>query len=320
MAIRVGLVGAGCSGRAHLACLAKTEEAQVVAVCDTDRRRAEDAAALFGATAHINFRTLLEAQRLDAVFVCTPPFARGELEIAAARAGVHLFVDPPVALNPEKARQIQKEIEKSGVVASVGFLWRYLSGMDQAQELLKAHKPALVRGTHMALLPPPGWRRKTETTGGLPALLAGDLIDAARCLAGEMAAIGAVQFQGATAAREPDCDLEDAVAAVARFQSGVAGEFLTSIISPRHELSLTLLADQFELRLTETEIEVVEAGRRAAVEHTGSALQKAQEAFLKAVHGGHAQGVRATYADAVRCLEVAVGARTAAQTGRMVSL
>ena len=320
MAIRVGLVGAGCSGRAHLECLARTAEAQVVAVCDTDRKRAEEAAAPFGAAAHINFRTLLEAQRLDAVFVCTPPFARGELEIAAARAGIHLFVDPPVALNPEKARQVQKEIEKSGIVASVGFLWRYFSGMAQAQELLKKRKPALVRGVHVAALPPPGWRRKTETCGGLPALLAGDLIDAARCLAGEMAAIGAVQFQGATAARLPDCDLEDAVAAVVRFQSGVAGEFVTSIISPRHELALTVLADELELRLTETEIEVVEAGRRACVEHAGCALQKAQQAFLDAVRDGHAGGVRATYADAVRCLEVAVGARSAAQTGRMVSL
>ncbi len=320
MAIRVGRVGAGGSGRAHLECLAKNPEAQVVAVCDTDRRRAEEAAAPFGASAHINFRTLLEAQRLDAVFVCTPPFARGELEVAAARAGIHLFVDPPVALNPEKARTIQKEIEKSGVVASVGFLWRYLSGMEQALELLKGRKPALLRGTNLAPLPPTGWRRKTETCGGLPALLTGDLIDAARCMAGEMAAVGAVQFQGVTAARIPEFDLEDAVAAVVRFQSGVAGEFVTSIVSPRHEHALTLLADELELRLTDESLEVVEAGRRACVEHTGCALQKAQKAFLDGVRDGHARGVRATYADAVRCLEVLVGARSAAQTGRMVSL
>lgn len=320
MAIRVGLVGAGESGRAHLECLAKTTEAQVVAVCDTDPKRAEEAAAPFGAAAHINFRALLEAKGLDAVFVCTPPFARGELEIAAARAGIHLFLDPPVALTPEKARQIQKEIEKAGIVASVGFFWRYLSGMAQAQDLLKGRKTALLRGTHMTALPPPGWRRKTETTGGLMALLAGDLIDTARSLAGEMAATGAVQFRGATAARAPDCDLEDAVAATVRFQSGAAAEFTAGIISPRHELALTVLADELELRLTETELEVIEPGRTSCVAHSGCAMQAAQQAFLEAVRDGNSRGIRATYADAARCLEVVAGARAAAQTGRTVAL
>ena len=39
----------------------------LAAVCDSDRAKAEGAGQPFGASAHINFRTMLEAERLAAI-------------------------------------------------------------------------------------------------------------------------------------------------------------------------------------------------------------------------------------------------------------
>ena len=153
MTIRIGLIGAGRVGRAHLERLATFPDVQVAAVCDNDRGRAESAAAPFGAAVHINFRTLLEAERLDVVFVCLPPFARGEPEILAARAGVHLLVAAPVAASVEKAREVQKEIETAGVIASVACPWRHFSGTDSARELLADRRIVLVRAWHFGPAP-----------------------------------------------------------------------------------------------------------------------------------------------------------------------
>jgi len=98
------------------------------------------------------------------------------------------------------------------------------------------------------------------------------------------------------------------------------GEIVCSDVSPQRERSLTIIAENMELRLTDEALETVEPGKRTVMEHGGLALQSAQKAFLDAVRTGNDESVRARYGDAVRSLEVAIAANTSAQTGRIVSL
>ena len=321
MPIRMGLIGAGRVGRAHLESFsALNADVQVVAVCDNDRALAEAAAKPFGASVHIHYRTLLESERLDALAICLPPFARGEPESAAARAGIHLLLEPPVALSVERARQIQKEIEKSGVVASVAHPWRYLSGTDAARELLKDRRAALVRGWRLGPAPEPGWRTKRESCGGQLLLEATHLLDLARYFCGDVASVYGMQFQGTVAARVPNYDIEDVSAAALRFRSGAVGEVTAADVAPREETLLSVIAGDLEIRLTAESLETIEAGRRAVVCHTEPGLAACQRAFLEAVKSGNPKLARSTYADAVQNLAVAVGANESAQTGKVVSL
>ena len=320
MTIRVGMIGAGRMGQPHLQSLASFPEVQVAAICDSHRSLAEAAARPFGANVHINFRTMLEAGRLDAVFVCIPPSARGEPETAAARAGIHLFLERPVAMSVEKARQIQKEIEKAGVVVAVAYPWRYLSGAERAKELLRDKRVAAVHGVWQGPVPADGWRRKRESSGGQMLVEATDLLDLARYFGGEMAAIFAVQFQGLVAAHAGDYDIEDAMGVLIRFCSGAIGQILSTDVSPRHESALTVLGEDLEMRLTSESLEVVEPGKKTVLQHLESGLASCHRAFFEAVKSDNAKLLRASYPDAVRSLEVALAARMAAETGEVVNL
>jgi predicted dehydrogenase len=321
MPIRVGLIGAGRSGCAWLESFAASKaDVQIVAICDNDRGRAEAAAKPFGAAVHIHYRTLLESERLDALAVCLPPFARGEPESAAARAGIHLLLEPPVALSVERARQIQKEVEKSGVVASVAYPWRYLSGTDDARALLKDRRVALVRGWRLGPAPEPGWRTKRESCGGQLLLEAMHLLDLARWFGGDVASVYGMQFQGMVAARVANYDIEDAAFAGLRFRSGAMGEVIAGDVAPREETLLSVLAGDLEIRLTAEWLETIEAGRRAVVQHAEPGLAACQRAFLEAVKAGDPKLVRSSYADAVQSLAVAAAANESAQTGKVIGL
>ena len=321
MPIRMGLIGAGRVGRAYLQNFsASAADVQVVAVCDNDRARAEAAAKPFGASVHLHYRTLLESERLDALAVCLPPFARGEPESAAARAGIHLLLEPPVALSVERARQIQKDIEKSGVVASVAHPWRYLSGTDVARELFKDRRVALVRGWRLVPAPAPGWRTKRESCGGQLLLEATHLIDLARCFGGDVASVYGIQFQGMVAARVPNYDIEDVSVAALRFRSGAVGEVTAADVAPREETLLSVIAGDLEIRLTAEALETIQAGTRAVVQHAEPGLAACQRAFVEAVKSGDPKLARSSYADAVQSLAVAVAANESAQTGKVISL
>jgi len=320
MAVRIGLIGAGHVGRRHLESLSAIPDVQIAAVCDSDRGLAERAAAPFGASPHINFRTLLEAERLDAVCVCLPPFARGEPEMLAARAGIHLLVSVPVAISAEKARQVQEEIETSGVVASVAGAWRHLSGTERALEWLRDRKVALVRGWSFGAVPPAGWRSRRESSGGYFAQEAVHLVDLARYLVGDVTSVSAMASEGIASARLPDHDIEDALVTILRFRNGAVGEIVSADVVPYEASVLSVVADGIEIRISEKSLEISQPGNETRQNHTGTALRAAQEAFLEAVKTGDRSSVRCSYADAVRTLEVMRAAAESAQTGKVVSL
>src|SRR3954464_2253548 len=97
MSTRIGFVGAGAVSRRHAAMLTRMPGVRVAAVTDVDAHTAADFAARFAARMHPDHRSLLRDERLDAVYVCVPPFAHGEPEEAVIARGLPLFVEKPVA-------------------------------------------------------------------------------------------------------------------------------------------------------------------------------------------------------------------------------
>lgn len=320
MTIRMGMIGAGRIGRAHLESWSSLPEVQIAAVCDSDRSLAESAAEPFGATVHIDFRTLLEAEHLDAVCVCLPPIGRGEPEILAARAGIHLFVAGTIALNIEKARQVQKEVESAGIVTCVAGTWRYLSGTDRARELLGEKRIGLVRGQRFGPAPPEGWRTRRESSGGYFAQEAVDLIDLARYLVGDVTHVSAMRSEGIVAAAHPGYDIEDALVATLRFRNGAVGEIVTADVVPYERTVLAVVSEEGELRITPEALETFQEGAQHRQAHTGDPLRKVHETFLQAVNTGKTGEVRCDYADAVRTLEVILAAEESVQAGKVIAL
>ncbi|MER6951933.1 Gfo/Idh/MocA family oxidoreductase [Nonomuraea sp. NPDC000554] len=94
--VRLGLVGAGGVARLHAqAALALAGEVRVSAVCDVDLARATELAALTGAEVHSDHRSMLGA--VDALVVCTPHALHLAPALDAARAGVHVLMEKPMA-------------------------------------------------------------------------------------------------------------------------------------------------------------------------------------------------------------------------------
>ena len=321
MAIRLGVIGAGSLGQAHIRSLARFEDVHIAAVCDRDRAAAEAAAKPFEAKAHINFRNLIESEHLDAVFVCLPAFSLGEPERLAARAGIHLFIEQPVALNVQKAREVCGEIENAGVIASVAHTWRQLSGAEKLKGMLSGRKVGMVLGWRFLSLPAPGWRRRREASGGLFMQAGMELLDVSRYLAGEVTSLCAMETEGIGAGRVSDCDIEDAAAVLLGFRGGAVGQIACADVPPyREEAELCVMADGLRATLTAEYLEVVEDGKTVREDHRCDSLHEAHGIFLEAVRRGKPELVRSSYADAVVTLTLALAARESIQSGKLVNL
>ncbi len=122
--IGVGVVGLGKFGEFSLAAYTEMEEVRVVAVCDEKSARAQ-ALAPQGARAYEKFEDLLADPQLELVVISTPPVLHGPMAIRAARAGKHVLVEKPLALNLAEAEAAIAVARQNGVLLTVDYVLRF---------------------------------------------------------------------------------------------------------------------------------------------------------------------------------------------------
>ena len=135
--VRIAFVGSGGIAGHHMRQLAALDNAKMVAFCDIDVERAQKAAQEYGGTAYASHKEMYAKEEIDAVYICLPPFAHIDQELLAIKKGLAIFVEKPIATTMAKAEQIAEAIDQKGIVASVGYHWRYMDVTDKA----KAKKP-----------------------------------------------------------------------------------------------------------------------------------------------------------------------------------
>jgi len=136
--LRAVLVGAGGIGKAHLGAWTSVPGAKVVAIVDSDRRRAEGAAKAAGVPAFEDLGEMLARVKPDAVDVCTPPAAHRAPTEAALAAGCHVICEKPLAQNPDEARSMVSAAEASGKLLMTAFCHRFHTPVAKLKELISA--------------------------------------------------------------------------------------------------------------------------------------------------------------------------------------
>src|SRR5580704_8693609 len=110
MALKVGLVGLGGIGNCHADCYKKDRLAELVAVCDLRKERADEAAAKYGVPAYYTLKDMLATQELDFVDVTTSGYENGswhfEPAMEALHAGKHVLCEKPLSNNIEECREM----------------------------------------------------------------------------------------------------------------------------------------------------------------------------------------------------------------------
>jgi myo-inositol 2-dehydrogenase/D-chiro-inositol 1-dehydrogenase len=314
---RVGIIGAGGVAQRHARVLSGLADAQVAGVTDVAPAVAGKLAAEYGGRALPDVEALL-GEGLDAVYICVPPFAHGAAERAVIAAGLPLFVEKPIAVNMDVAREIAELIAQRGLLTAVGHHWRYLAVVEQARALLADRPVRLVSGAWLDKVPPVSWWPHRDRSGGPIVEQAAHVLDLARHLAGEVAEVTAVG--NGTPPAVDGADVDGATAATLRFANGAVGTLAaTCVLGWKQRAGLEVYADGLALAISETELVVRDAdGERTVDSDPDSARVAVDRAFIAAVRGS-GDDVRVPYAEAMRTHAVALAVAQSAATGRPVA-
>ena len=316
---RIGMSGAGYIGKKHLDCLLGFDDARIVAIADGMGDRAREQAARCGAQAYEDHERMLDAEELDALYICVPPFAHGPPEAAAVERGLPFFVEKPLALDVETAEEIARGVSDRGLVTAAGYHWRYLNVVEKAREVLSENPARLALGYWLDETPPVAWWSEEARSGGQMIEQTTHVFDLVRLLVGEVATVHAV---GARSVRPafPDADVSDVSVATLLFDSGALGTVSsTCLLSGPHRVGLHLFCEGLAVEMSREELVVDDGERRQVYERQGDPIAQEDRDFVDAVRGGENR-IRAPYAEALRTHRLAISAARSAREGRTIEL
>ncbi|WP_067934109.1 Gfo/Idh/MocA family protein [Alicyclobacillus kakegawensis] len=244
--LRVAVIGAGTIAKvAHLPNYRSHPDVELAAVADLDADRARHLAEEFGVKAvYTDVQTMLEAEQLDAVSICTPNRTHAALVRTALAHGVDVLVEKPLCTDVGDARRLVEAAQRGGRICMVGMTHRFRSDVQAIKRFIDAGDLGRLYYVRAHILrqrgTPAGWfTDKSKSGGGCLMDIGVHALDLAWWLVGMpdllsasgqlVAGIG--RYQTLTASRwqssDPDnrdnqvFDVEDFATAYLRFAGGL---------------------------------------------------------------------------------------------------
>ena len=126
----VGVCGIGWCASQHISAFQKNPRTVVTALCGRDEGRTRENLSKYGlilpgARISTRFQDLLAAPDVDIVSITTPNHLHADQAVAAARAGKHMVLEKPTALDVAGLVRVRDAVREAGVRTIVSFELRY---------------------------------------------------------------------------------------------------------------------------------------------------------------------------------------------------
>ena len=114
--IRIAIVGCGRISKNHFGSIEKhAADLELAAICDTDPAVLQAHAAQYQVPAYATMQEMLQKEQLDLVALCTPSGLHPEQAVLAARHGVHVMSEKPMATRWADGVRMVKACDEAGV-------------------------------------------------------------------------------------------------------------------------------------------------------------------------------------------------------------
>ena len=138
--IGVAVIGTGFWGKNHARIYKELPSTELIAICDVNPERAKAIADQFGVKAYTNSSRMLKNKEIEAISICTWSTVLAKEALKGLRAGKHVLVEKPMATNSKQAEKLCATAEQNGLVLTVGFLMRFIPGLQVIREAVEKKK------------------------------------------------------------------------------------------------------------------------------------------------------------------------------------
>jgi myo-inositol 2-dehydrogenase / D-chiro-inositol 1-dehydrogenase len=319
----VGIIGTGWFSEVHAKILMEMEEVNMAAVCGTSLPKAMGFAGKFaGMRGYEDVEEMLDGERLDAVYLCVPPFAHGEIELQLIKRGIPFFVEKPVGTSMKAPEIILSALKEKPVITSVGYHFRYRETAARLKAELEGAVLGMITGQWMGSMPPVPWWRNLAQSGGQLVEQTTHIIDFLRYTAGEVEEVSAVFGSRALESMHKGVTVPDVGTVTLKMKSGPLAVISNTCMLPEGDskIGIDFFHSKGILQLDQEGLTKCENGIVTEWKDQTSPYISEARAFIHAIRTGDASGIKSDYFDACRTQKIAAAAVESARTGSSVSI
>jgi UDP-N-acetylglucosamine 3-dehydrogenase len=135
--MKIGMIGSGVHAKANIYASLELLQVPIQAVCTRHLEAAQATAARYRApSAYADYRTMLECEKLDAVFVVTDAGSQAAITKDCLEAGTHVFVEKPLGMNAAQAAEVGDLAARVQRQVMVGFMKRFAPAYMMQKEIM----------------------------------------------------------------------------------------------------------------------------------------------------------------------------------------
>jgi predicted dehydrogenase len=275
---------------------------------------------------YADWREMLRKAKPDVLAVCSENDRHVEPIVAAAKRGIHVITEKPIAVDGKGLKRIRAAVEKSGIVFSVLFDMRTAPAYIAMREAVRAGaigKPVLIFAQKSYRLGErPEWMKSRASLGGIIPYIGCHMLDLAMWITGlDVRRVAA--FHG-NAGRLEVREMEDHAAVAFEMTGGAAMsltlDYLRPAAAPTHgDARLRIAGSEgvIEVKDLESRVELITAGEGPRDLEIGKGYNLFSD-FLDAIDGKKKHVIEA--AEIFRVTEILLAALKAADTGKVVEV
>ncbi|MCU6711618.1 Gfo/Idh/MocA family oxidoreductase [Paenibacillus sp. J5C_2022] len=328
--VKYAIVGCGIIADIHAAGIAAVEEAELIAVYDTDEEKGRAFANKYGAAYYTSYEALLADNQVEVVNICTPSALHPDQTILAAQAGKHVICEKPIAIQLKDARRMIAACHEYGVKLTTVFPRR----MSPAAQFLKAFLAGGGLGKltlcnafvkiyrSQQYYDSAGWRGTWEMDGGGAMMNQGiHTIDLLQWLVGEVKTV-----YGRAEAKQRRIEVEDTAIALLQYENDAMGVLeVTTTADPDQGQRIEIHGERGTAIYTEDQITLLHAD--------GEPVQLPTFEPFQVLPDGHRMQIRdmalsiredrspnVTGEDGVHALEIILGTYTSSNQRQEIEL
>jgi UDP-N-acetyl-2-amino-2-deoxyglucuronate dehydrogenase len=253
--IRAAVVGCGRIAQNHFAAIEKHgDRVELVAVADNHPPTLAAHAARLGVPGHPSIEALLERESVDLVIICTPSGLHADQTALAARSGVHVMTEKPMATRWQDGLRMVRACDEKGVRLFVVKQNRRNATLQLLKKAIEQKRFGRIYSVAVNVFwarpqeyyDSARWRGTWEFDGGAFMNQASHYIDLLDWLIGPVESVMA--YTG-TLARV--IEVEDSGVAVLRWRSGAMGTLNVTMLAFRKNMegSITVLGEKGTVRI-----------------------------------------------------------------------
>lgn len=253
--IRIAIVGCGRISKNHFGSLEKhAENFDLAAVCDINQEIVKSHSEQYKVPGYTKLEVMLQAETPDILAICTPSGLHADHAVIAAKYGVHVIIEKPMATRWQDGLRMVKACDAAAVHLFVVKQNRHNATLQLLKRAIEEKRFGKIYMVHINVFwtrpqeyfDSSKWRGTWELDGGAFMNQASHYVDLIDWLIGPVAD---VQAMTGTLAR--DIEVEDTGVINIRWRSGALGSMsVTMLTYPKNlEGSITILGEKGTVRI-----------------------------------------------------------------------